>query len=363
MVGKIIHKWQMSYYPGSHAELLPNGNLLYAARIEDGPLTGFEGAGGKLIEVNKDGKMIWEYDEPYHHHTFKRLANGNTLILKWVEVPADIAKKIKGGLAGTEKDGIMWSDTIEEISPDGNVVWRWLAYEHLDPDADVICPVCSRAEWTHMTSVDVLKNGSILLNCMRTNAVIVVDRKTGAVTFRWGKEELSHPNCASVTKNGNFLIFDCGRHTRGEGQGFSRTLELKLDEKRIVWGYEEDPPHFLFSCFLGSCQRLPNGNTFILEGTTGRMMEINQRNGMSWEYVSPYRHKSDRYGKNGYIFRAFRYGLDYIGLRKFYGLEKDWIMWDDLESNKRAAKEMQKKDESAPMAEDLLRSRLELLGY
>ncbi|MHC4221706.1 MAG: hypothetical protein ACYST9_04730 [Planctomycetota bacterium] len=98
MVGKVIHKWQMAYKPGSHGELLENGNLLYAAKIEDGPLAKFEGAGGKLMEVDKAGQVLWEHDEPYHHHTFKRLANGNTLILKWVQVPADIAAKVKGAM-------------------------------------------------------------------------------------------------------------------------------------------------------------------------------------------------------------------------------------------------------------------------
>jgi len=84
---------------------------------------------------------------------------------------------------------------------------------------------------------------------------------------------------------------------------------------------------------------------------------------MVWEYVSPHRFDSPDWGNNAYVCSARRYGLDYIGLRKFYGLEKDWIMWDDLESNKKIeeAKEAEKKP--ALSAEDRIRSRLEPLGY
>jgi hypothetical protein len=363
MVGKTIHKWQTPYKPASYAELLANGNLLYAGRVEDGPLAYLDGAGGKLMEVDKDCKIVWEYDEPYQHHCFKRLENGNTLILKWVKVPSKTASKVRGGVTDTKKGALMWGDCLEEVTADGKIVWKWLAHEHLDAEADSICPACSRREWTHITSIDTLANGDILLNCMRTNTVIVVDKKSGEVKFRWGKQELSHPNCATVTKKGNFLILDCGRHTPGEGQGFSRAIELNPDDQKVLWGYEEDPPHYLFSCFLGSCQRLPNGNTLIVEGTTGRMLEVNQKNCMSWEYVNPYVYDSKDYPNNRYIFRAFRYGLDYIGLRKFYGLEKDWIMWDDLESSKAAEKEMQKAKEPEPSMEDVIRSRLEPLGY
>jgi len=361
MVGKTIHHWQMPYKPGAHAELLRNGNLLYAGRVEDGPLADFEGAGGKLMEVDKQGKTVWEYDEPYHHHTFCRLRNGNTLILKWVKVPGDIASKVKGGLDGSEKDATCWGDAVEEISSDGKVVWQWLAYEHLDPEADSICPVCSRTEWTHMTSIDVLKDGNILLSCMRTNTIIVVNKKSGEVDFRWGKEELSHQNGATVLKNGNFLIFDNGRHCRGEGQGFSRSMELDPDSKKLVWAYEEDPPVFLYSSFLGSSQRLPNENNLIVEGTTGRIMEVNQKNGTVWEYVNPYRYDCAKWGNNNYIFNARRYGLEYEGLRKFYGLDRDWKMWDELEGNIEADKKTKK--EAKPSAEEAIRSRLEPLGY
>ncbi|NIN00042.1 MAG: aryl sulfotransferase, partial [candidate division Zixibacteria bacterium] len=89
MFGGIVNQWEMAYEPGCYGELLPNGNLLYAGRLDNGPLTDIEGAGGILLEVDWDGKTVWEYKHEYLHHAFYRMKNGNTLVLKWVEVPKE----------------------------------------------------------------------------------------------------------------------------------------------------------------------------------------------------------------------------------------------------------------------------------
>jgi hypothetical protein len=129
----------------------------------------------------------------------------------------------------------------------------------------------------------------------------------------------------------------------------------------MVWGYEEDPPGYLYSSFLGSAQRLPNGNTLLCEGTTGRFLEVNTKGAMAWEYVCPNEYQSQRYGTNRYVFNAKRYGLDYAGLRNFYGHDREWIMWNDLEVNKAEAAAQEEKTDAD--AEELIRSRLEPLGY
>ena len=362
LLGDIIHKWKIPYRPASYPELLPNGNILYVAKIDNGPLSNFEGAGGKIIEMDKNNKIVWEYDDPYLHHACYRLENSNTLVIKWVKVPQSIAEKVKGGLLAKGENCIMWGDAVQEISSSGEIIWEWQAHDYLDSEGDSICPICSRLEWTHITSIDILENSNILLNCMRTNNIIVINKKTKIIEKRWGKQELSHPNEASVLKNGNFLIFDTGRHCGGEGVGFSRALELDPNTNKMVWSYEEDPPVFLYSCFLGNCQRLPNNNTLICEGTTGRILEVNQRGHMVWEYVIPGHYSSNIWGKNRYVFGAKRYGLDYVGLRNFYGLKKNWITWDER-GNSDVGQPERKPEQSTQSDEDLIRSRLEPLGY
>lgn len=357
MQGRTINHWEMPCVPGCHGELLPNRNLLYAGKIDNGPLVDFEGAGGILIEMDWNGKIVWQYEDPYLHHTFYRMRNGNTMVLKWVKVPHEVAIKVKSGLPGTEREGVMWSDAFQEITSAGKVVWEWLAYEHLDPEVDIICPICSRAEWTHATSFDVLKNGDILVSFMRTNTVAIIDKKTGDIKWRWGQGEIGHQNDATVLDNGNILVFDNGRHAPGIGLGFSRIVEVNPITNNMVWQYREDPPFYFYSSFLGSVQKLPNENFLICEGTTGRIFEITPRGELAWEFVSPYRyHSSGEWGYHNFVFSAYRYDFRYEGLA-------------DQDVRRARAKQgvQEVKKPEIPKAistqEARMRSRLEDLGY
>ncbi len=275
----------------------------------------FEGAGGVLIEMDWNGKIVWQYKDPYLHHTFYRMRNGNTMVLKWVKVPRTITSRVKGGLPGTEKWETMWTDALQEITSSGKVVWEWLSYEYLNPELDIICPVCSRAEWTHATSFDILENGDILVSFMRTNTVAIVDKKTEDIKWCWGQGELGHQNDATMLNNGNILVFDNGRHAPGIGLGFSRMVEVNPITNNMVWEYRENPPFYFYSSFLGNVQKLPNENILICEGTTGRIFEITPRGELAWEFVSPYRHHSSgEWGYHNFIFSAYRYDFRYEGL-------------------------------------------------
>ena len=56
---------------------------------------------------------------------------------------------------------------------------------------------------------------------------------------------------------------------------------------------------------ISGCERLPNGNTLITEGATGRLFEITPERETVWEYVSPWLLPS-RFGPTTAVFRAYR---------------------------------------------------------
>ncbi len=321
MEGRLVNYWEMGYKPGCYGELLPNGNLLYAGKVEDGPLAELEGAGGILLEVDWDGKIVWEYRDPYLHHAFYRVKNGNTLILKWMKVPDDIAAEVKGGDPGTEREGVMWGDAIQEITPEGKVAWEWIGHEHLDPKVDTTCPICPRSEWTHANAVIELSDGNILASFMKNNTLAIIDKKTGDIKWRWGQHELAHQHAPSVLDNGNILVFDNGLHSDGGyGEAFSRTVEINPSNNKMAWSYGifMDASGSFYSSTLSSCQRLPNGNTFICEGITGRLFEVMSRGDLVWEYVNglPLHEASPIRLKYCPVYAAYRYEMDYSGLRR-----------------------------------------------
>lgn len=315
MEGNFVHHWEVEHDPGDHGVLLPNGNLLYAGRLPDNPLPEFGGRGGELLEIDWDGNVVWKYEDPYMHHDFQRLPNGNTMILRWVETPGGIAAKVKGGVPGTERQGVMWADSYQEITSEGKVVWEWLGYEHLDPEEDAICPLCRRAEWTHTNSCFVLPGGDILTSFHRLNTIAIIDRTTGRFRWRWGPGELGHQHNPTMLDNANILVFDNGTHRPGKLVGLSRVLEVNL-EGQVIWEFEEELALKYYSSFISGSQRLPNGNTLICEGPLGRFIEVTPEKEVVWEYISPfYVKKNPAWGLANLVFRAHRYGPDYPGLK------------------------------------------------
>jgi hypothetical protein len=62
----------------SGVEVLPGGNLLI-----------FETAGGRVLEITRDGEVVWAYRTPYRSGKKKRLAAG---IYSWDRLPLDHAQ-------------------------------------------------------------------------------------------------------------------------------------------------------------------------------------------------------------------------------------------------------------------------------
>jgi len=322
--GKVVHQWNLPYSP-YYANLLPNGNLYFNGwtPIEPGdfrfghwPLY----KAGVILEVDWDGNIVWEYKNCDHHHDSRRAQNGNTILLAIEPTPPKIAKKIRGEVA---RDNV-WSDKILEVTPAGDVVWEWHAWQHFDQLKDK--PVHASEDphhWPHANSVEELRDGNILVSFRGISNAVIIDRKTGNIVWELGHDVLSHQHNPNQLENGNILIFDNGTQRLHDSHTYSRVIEVEPQSKKIVWEYHDNPAYNFYSAFISGAQRLPNGNTLITEGLNGRIFEVTVQGEVVWEYVSPYfteflfsnRDKSipddlfTYYGGStiNSIFRSFRY--------------------------------------------------------
>jgi len=266
MRGNFLHRWQVPDLMGVHGRLLPDGHLLVGNRMPNSPVADMAASGGDLLEFDWDGRLVWRYEDLYiNHHDFFRKENGNTLISIWMPIPADMAAKIKGGRPGSERQGTIWSDCLQEITPGGKVVWEWKAYEHMDVDKDVICPLCSRNTWSYINSLFVLPNEDILVSIRVINTIAVIDRATGDLKWRWGHEELGHQHNPTILENGNILLFDNGLHSLSKAINPSRSRVVEINPKtdKIEWEYVDKDLMSFYSPICAGAQRLPNGNTLI----------------------------------------------------------------------------------------------------
>jgi len=343
MKGNIVHTWKNETAPGLYGELLDNGNLLYSGRTRVGygsprnhPMSG---KGGVLWEKDWNNNVVAKIINDAAHHDQAKLPNGNYLQIAWDPVPKGMEERIPGGIYHTEhKDGMIFEELITETTPRGERIWEWRPSDHLNPEEYPICPLNDRKEWLHANSVEYLPKGnpitdteSVMVSLRHNSICIIFEKATGEVQWRyggcmdgeWGKLGAQHD--FSMIKEGlpgygNVMIFDNGMNLASVresglywGIAHSRVLEIDPKTKKVVWTYDYQDKNWNFpiktkwlfnSPYIAGAQRLPNGNTLICEGGTGRIFEVTKENEIVWEFVNP-----DRKA----IYRAYRYGPDFIG--------------------------------------------------
>lgn len=122
---------------------------------------------------------------------------------------------------------------------------------------------------------------------------------------------LSHQHNPTVTPEGTLLVFDNGTHHPLQGR--FRVIEVDFATREIVWQYVGSPVFSMLSLHIAGAERLPNGNTLICEGESGRILEVTRRGRICWEWISPFVHNFKGI-PSGMLFRAHRYGADGIEL-------------------------------------------------
>jgi hypothetical protein len=311
--GQIVHQW---HHPEGiqHLKWLGNGHLLIQTLppADAGGAERIGGSSGALIELDWHGNEVWVHRDVLMHHDYVRLPNGNHLYLAWDKLPAELNGRVQGGYKDAKDPDVMWADVINEIAPDGSLLRQWRSWEHLSLDEDRICPLESHKEWTHANSLSLTADGHWLISFRLTSTVAIVDSASGAFKWKWGPSELSHQHTATQLANGNILLFDNGCHRRGT-PSFSRVLELNPGTNEIVWSYNDPTLLAFYSFMVSGCERLPNGNTLITEGASGRLFEVTPEREVVWEYVSPWTLPSN-FGPTPAVFRSYRIAMDDPGL-------------------------------------------------
>ncbi|OAQ98033.1 hypothetical protein LLEC1_01436 [Akanthomyces lecanii] len=291
------HSWKLHGRVGRHARILPNGNHAVNTlrppvkhTTADGgpfPFPFFNKYGGDIMsELDTDGNV-------YHY------GDGRILFTALEALSREDSAKVLGGVPGTLIDVITYVDTIREAH-------------------------YTREHYPLVNSVLPLRDGNILASLRSVSAVIIIERCTGDIVWRLGPEVLAQQHNATELAKGNILIFDNGAFRSGESITYTRAIEVDRASRSIVWEYRHRSQMLnLFTPFMGSAQRLANGNTLLCESAFGRLFEVTRDGYICWEYVSPY---FAAYpdgvtakmfpGESNALFRAYRYSLDEVAWLK-----------------------------------------------
>jgi hypothetical protein len=130
----------------------------------------------------------------------------------------------------------------------------------------------------------VCKKGNLLISLRNINLVAIIDPDSQKKIWEWGPGSVIFQHHATLLEDSNILIFDNGSETE---RPYSRVVEVNPITKKIVWEYKSNPPEKFFSRVMGSCQRLPNGNTLITASESGYVFEVTSDGEIVWEFYNP----------------------------------------------------------------------------
>lgn len=322
MVGNVI--WAADTIPFNPlSNFLPNGNLMGIYFFLGEGLPSYD---SKIaIEYSIDNEIIWSTpDSLLVHHDMIKLSNGNYMVItnESQNGPIPLGSWTSDYVAaGFEADGVTiefpWEgDRIVELDPEsGEVVWSWSVFDHYSmDDFDSLGGGWNTAieffkfDWTHCNSISFdEEENTILLSSRHLSRITKIDYETGEIIWNMGRQlssgevdfgtELCFSYQHHITKldNGNLLFLDNGNNSPNYcGTDFptTRALEIEIFEidgtnsAEIVW--EHVLPNNLAGRFMGSCERLPNGNTLftpggITPGIIGKAFEVSSTNEVVWE--------------------------------------------------------------------------------
>tara|TARA_R110002126_G_scaffold64513_13_gene165238 strand:- start:30250 stop:31815 length:1566 start_codon:yes stop_codon:yes gene_type:complete len=145
--GNPVHTWNCDEPPGNSVYLMPDGNLLRAARPKTNTVFRGGGEGGRIQKIAWDGEVLWDYllsdDTVLHHHDFEPLPNGNLLLIAWEARTRDEAIAAGRHAENVGPAGV-WPDHLLEIRPVGKngaeIVWEWHVWDHLIQDLNPHLP-------------------------------------------------------------------------------------------------------------------------------------------------------------------------------------------------------------------------------
>lgn len=274
-----------------------------------------------MSELDPDSKVVRQFVDPLGHHDQYHYGDGRLLYTSLEALSVEDSAKVIGGVPGTEIDGITYADTIQEVDAQGKLTWQWKVSERLPRDEFPLQPHYTREHYPLINSVLPLRDGKHILASMRSvSAVVIIERSTGNIVWKLDSSTVAQQHNATELDNGNILIFDNGTFRDGQSITYTRAIEVDRQTQKIVWEYRDRcQMEAFFTPFMGSAQRLANGNTLLCESAFGRIFEVTKEGYTCWEYLNPhfapYPDKETTKiwsGESNALFRAYRYSLEEI---------------------------------------------------
>jgi hypothetical protein len=372
MNGKVVKQWDgFVNSAGGPARVFPNGIVMGANGTNPPRQESLE-----LVQRDFEGTVLWRFDRTEQiqtrggtiwsarqHHDWQREDFPAGYYSPDVQPGTNWGKTLilthKNHSRPNVADAALEDDRLIEVSRDGDIVWDWVASDHIDEfgfsdaarKAIKAAPGVNAArgsfDWLHINSATYVgpnhwfdkgdqrfAPNNVMISSRQGSFLAIIGRD-GKVVWRLGpdfseskelqaiRQIIGQHHAHIIPKGlpgaGNLLVFDNGgasgygfptpnapNGANSFGRAGSRVLEINPVTLALVWSYAG--PRF-FSSNISGAQRLVNGNTLITEGASGRLLEVTKEGRIVWEYIHPV-FTAAQSGNN--VYRGYRIPYDWI---------------------------------------------------
>jgi hypothetical protein len=228
------------------------------------------------------------------HHDFQQLPNGNVLMI------ADTARyHIDLRRFGGPRDGTVIDSEVQELTPDGQLVWSWSTRDHIRlsetsawgfKHAVINYYEKPAYDLTHLNSVD-LHGNVLIISARHLDAVYGIRRSDGKVLWKmggthraesltlkrdpYGKVNFGGQHNARRLWDGTVSVHD-NRSLRRNRMRIARyRLNLRKRTATLVENVTDRRTIYSYCC--GSGQHLPKGHWLISWGSNPIITELDRR--------------------------------------------------------------------------------------
>lgn len=218
------------------------------------------------------------------HHDSLITPQGTALVFVYRPVRRSLAA------VGGPRRGIVMDSVIQEIDiATGRLVFEWHSLSKIGLRESYKPPPRKAGDaydYFHINSVQIDRDGDLVISARNTFAIYRIDRQTGAVIWRLGGKRSSFKmgrgtrfawqHDARLEGAGRLTVFDNAAAPKVREQ--SRAIVLRLDQsrKRVSLVRQYRHPRGLLSASQANAQTLPNGNLLVGWGSKPYVTEFSR---------------------------------------------------------------------------------------
>jgi len=229
--------------------------------------------------LTKETRWLEAPVPPTDLHELEPMSNGDLIML------ADpLRSNVDMSALGFSSSATIVDCLIEEVDPNGHMVWQWRASDHISVNESTHPLAGGQAPYDpfHCNSVDSdPASGNVLLSARHTDAVYLIEKSTGKIIWKMGGNSQNQDQAqiliitgdpegafhaqhdARFEPNGDISLYD---NQSWDASSVARGVEYQIDigagTATLVWSYQS--PDGQHSYATGSFRRLNGGTDNII---------------------------------------------------------------------------------------------------